>query len=75
MGKWRLMKTAPRDGSHILLATREARHTMINWKGRRVFAGYFQTQGNDWVLEGNWASQGGMKPVCWQPLPEAHDEA
>ena len=68
MTKWQEISTAPKDGTHILLALRKKVHTGINWSGKRVVSGYFHTQGHDWVLEGNWASK--IKPTHWMPLPE-----
>ena len=38
------------------------------WTEKRVFAGYFQTQANNWIIEGNWID--GLKPTHWMPLPD-----
>jgi len=68
MSEWQSIGSAPRNGTHLLLAVRTARYTKINFIGKRVFAGYFQAQGNEWVVEGNWGND--MKITHWMPLPD-----
>lgn len=66
---WQPISTAPKDGTHVLLAIRGEKRTVLNWRGKRVVAGYFQAQGHDWMVEGNWAKLNGVKPTHWLPLP------
>ena len=68
MSEWLDISTAPKDQTHLLLATRKEVYTAINFNSKRVFAGYFQTQANDWIIDGTWA--GDIKPTHWMPLPE-----
>ena len=67
---WRPIETAPKDGTVILVALPEPICTIINWSVRRVATAYFQAQGHDWVVEGNWATRNHLDLTHWQPLPE-----
>ena len=67
---WQPIETAPKDGTHLLLALRDGQHTILNWIERSVFTGHYQTQGDDWVVEGLWAEINGLHPTYWMPLAD-----
>ena len=71
--RWQPIETAPKDHTHVLLAVRDEIHTLVNFTGKRVFAGYFQTQADDWIIDGTWA--GNIRPTHWMPLPAPPEDA
>lgn len=68
--EWQPIETAPRNGTEVLLALKESTHSILNWNSRRIFIGYFQAQGNDWIIDGRWATAH-LTPSHWMPLPAA----
>ena len=73
---WTVIKTAPKDGTYVLLSLEGTFSTALNWTKRSVFTAYFNAQANDWLVEGhNWLSQTGASPLGWQPLPDPPEAA
>jgi hypothetical protein len=64
--RWRNIKTAPTDGTRIILGLTTA-------AGKWVGEGYCDPDGNGWFVANTHhtdATDGSISPTHWQPLPE-----
>jgi len=71
---WQDMKTAPYDGTHILIYGQQKPHDMINVVGPIVFSGYWDTLDQAWVSTGSTWAGPFYEAWKWLPLPDGPEK-
>jgi hypothetical protein len=69
MSDWRPIKSAPKDGTFILLFGNQHKHNLVNFGGKIVFSGYWDAIDSAWCSHGSTAMGPFYSPTHWMPLP------
>lgn len=70
MTKWQPIKTAPKDGSSVLLYGIQEPHELIKCDKPIVFSGYWDLTDDAWVSSGSTWTGPFYEATHWMPLPE-----
>lgn len=72
MSEWQPIETAPKDGTHILIATPGRSVLIAYWREEALFERF--EKGAAWQVfdcEDGWYSWAEKEATHWMPLPEA----